>query len=325
MLEIKKPKIEITNTNSDETYCKLVLEPLERGFGITLGNSLRRILLSSLPGVAVTSIKVEGAQHEFTTIKGVKEDITEIILNIKGLAAKLNGNAKKLVYINAEGEGEVKAGDIEADSEVEILNPDLHIATLEKGAKLNMELVLSAGRGYVSAEKNKQEALNEIGVIMVDSIYTPVRKVNYFVENTRVGQVTDFDKLTLEVWTNGVISAQNAVSLASKIFNEHLNLFINLSSNKYTDKIMVDKSSEVKQKALEMTIEELELSVRAFNCLKRAGINTLEDLIEFGEENVVKVRNLGKKSLDEVIEKLHSLGYSLKGSSNNSNNVNEEK
>ena len=320
MLEIKKPKIEIASTNSDETYCKLVLEPLERGFGITLGNSLRRILLSSLPGVAVTSIKVEGAQHEFTTVKGVKEDITEIILNIKGIAAKLNGSTKKLVYINAEGEREVTAGDIESDSEVEILNPDLHIATLEKGAKLSMELVLSSGRGYVSAEKNKLNSVNEIGVIMVDSIYTPVRKVNYFVENTRVGQITDFDKLTLEVWTNGVISAKNAISLASKIFNEHLNLFINLSNNKYTDKIIVDKSNEVKQKALEMTIEELELSVRSFNCLKRAGINTLEDLIEFGEENVVKVRNLGKKSLDEVIEKLHSLGYSLKSSS-----VSEEK
>lgn len=318
MLEINKPKIEVIDTNSDETYCKLVLEPLERGFGITLGNSLRRILLSSLPGVAVTSIKVNGAQHEFTTVDGVKEDITEIILNIKGLAAKLNGSSKKIVYINAEGEGEVTAGDIEADSEVEILNPDLHIATLGKEAKLNMEIVLSFGRGYVSAEKNKQESLNEIGTIMVDSIYTPVRKVNYFVENTRVGQVTDFDKLVLEVWTNGVISARNAVSLASKIFSEHLGLFENISNQEYSDKIMVDKSSEVKQKALEMTIEELELSVRSFNCLKRAGINTLEDLIEFGEENVVKVRNLGKKSLDEVIEKLHSLGYSLKSGAGSS-------
>lgn len=315
MLEIKKPKIEVTSTNSDETYCKLVLEPLERGFGITLGNSLRRILLSSLPGVAVTAIKVEGAQHEFTTIEGVKEDITEIILNIKNLAAKLNGSSKKLLYINAQGEGEVTAGDIEADSEVEILNPDLHIATLDKTAKFSMELVLSSGRGYVSAEKNKLESINEIGIIPIDSIYTPVRKVNYFIENTRVGQVTDFDRLTLEVWTNGVISAQNAVSLASKIFNEHLNLFINLSSQKYSEKIMVDNASEVKQKVLEMTIEELELSVRSFNCLKRAGINTLEDLIEFGEENIVKVRNLGKKSLDEVIEKLHNLGYSLKSGS----------
>ena len=296
MIEIKKPKIDVSSKNSDDNYCKLVLEPLERGFGITLGNSLRRILLSSLPGVAVTSVKVEGAQHEFTTIEGVKEDVTEIILNIKGLAAKLSGSSKKIVYINAQGEGEVKAGDIEADSEVEILNPDMHIATLGKSAKLQMELVLSSGRGYVSAERNKQDMLNEIGVIPIDSIYTPVKKVNYFVENTRVGQVTDFDKLTLEVWTNGVISAQNAVSLASKIFSEHLNLFMNISNLKYSDKIMVDKSSDSVQKNLDMTIEDLDLSVRSFNCLKRAGMNTLGDLIEYGEENIGKVRNLGKKS-----------------------------
>lgn len=312
MLEIKRPKLDVASTNPDGTYCKVVLEPLERGFGITLGNSLRRILLSSLPGVAVTSVKVEGAQHEFTTIDGVKEDVTEIILNIKGLAARINGNSKKLLYINAEGEGEVTAGDIEADSEVEILNPDMHIATLAKSAKLKMELVLDSGRGYVNAERNKLSTLNEIGAIPIDSIYTPVKKVNYFVENTRVGQVTDFDQLTLEVWTNGVISAKNAVSLASKIFMEHLNLFVDLSNQGYSDDIMVDKASEVKQKALEMTIEELELSVRSFNCLKRAGINTLEDLIEFGKDNIMKVRNLGRKSLDEVIEKLESLGYSLK-------------
>ncbi len=321
MLEIKKPKIDISDTNSDGTYCKMVLEPLERGFGITLGNSLRRILLSSLPGVAVTSVKIEGAQHEFTTIEGVKEDVTEIILNLKGLAVRLNGSSKKVVYINAHGECEVTAGDIEADSEVEILNPSMHIATLDKSAKLNIEIVLNSGRGYVSAEKNKQDMASEIGIIPVDSIYTPVKKVNYFVDNTRVGQVTDFNKLTLEVWTNGVILAQNAVSLASKIFNEHLNLFINLSSQKYSDKIMVDKASESKQKYLDMTIEELELSVRSFNCLKRAGINTLADLIEFGEENIVKVRNLGKKSLDEVIEKLESLGYSLKSGSGAVNSV----
>lgn len=312
MLEIKKPKIDISSKNSDGTYCKLVLEPLERGFGITLGNSLRRILLSSLPGVAVTSVKVEGAQHEFTTIEGVKEDITEIILNLKGLAARLNGSTRKMVYINAQGEGEVTAGDIEADSEVEILNPEMHIATLGKSAKLQMELMLSCGRGYVSADKNKQSVLNEIGVIPIDSIYTPVKRVNYFVDNTRVGQITDFDKLILEVWTNGIITAQNAISLASKIFNEHLNLFANISNQQYSEKIIVDKTNDNVQKNLDMTIEDLDLSVRSFNCLKRAGMNTLGDLIEYGEENIVKVRNLGKKSLDEVIEKLKSLGYSFK-------------
>ncbi len=312
MIEIERPKVETAGMKADGTYGKLILEPLERGFGVTLGNSLRRVLLSSLPGTAVTSIKIDGVQHEFTTIPGVKEDITEITLNIKGLVAKIYGDSPKVMYINAEGEGEVTAADIQADSDVEILDPNMHIATLDRGAKLNMELVIDRGRGYVSAEKNKTYSSNEIGVIPVDSIYTPVVKVNYSVENTRVGQVTDYDKLTLEVWTDGTISAKESISLAAKILNEHLNLFANLSEEEYMDKIMVEKEEESKEKSLEMTIEELDLSVRSFNCLKRAGINTVEDLINHTEEDMMKVRNLGRKSLDEVILKLKSLGYDLK-------------
>ncbi len=313
MLEkIEKPDIETVELKSNGTYGKFVLEPLERGYGTTIGNSLRRVLLSSLPGVAVTSIKIDGVQHELSTIPGVKEDVSEIVLNLKGLTAKLYCDGPKTVYIEAEGECEVTAGDIKTDSEVEILVPDMHIATLDTGAKLYMEIVLDKGRGYVSAEKNKAIMVNApIGVIAVDSIYTPVLKVNYTVENTRVGQITDYDKLTLEVWTDGVISAKEAVSMAAKLLNEHLNLFINLSEETSVDEILAEKDNKSKDKVLEMTIEELDLSVRSFNCLKRAGINTVNDLIEKSEEEMMKVRNLGKKSFDEVKEKLASLGLEM--------------
>ena len=307
---IDRPKIDTAELKSDGTYGKFVVEPLERGFGTTLGNSLRRVLLSTLPGVAVTSIKIDGVQHEFSTIPGVKEDITEIVLNIKGLTAKIYGDAPKTVYIEAEGEGEVTAGSIKADSEVEILDPSMHIATLGAGAKLDMEITIDKGRGYVSAERNKQNLQSAIGVIPVDSIYTPVLKVNYTVDNTRVGQITDYDKLTLEVWTDGTISAKEAVSLAAKILNEHLNLFVDLSDATYTE-LLVETKDDSKETVLEMTIEELDLSVRSFNCLKRAGINTVKDLISKSEEEMMKVRNLGKKSLEEVRNKLISLGFSL--------------
>ena len=311
MIEIEKPRIETADIKSDGTYGRFVLEPLERGYGTTLGNSLRRVLLSSLPGVAVKSIKIDGVQHEFSTIPGVKEDVTEIVLNIKSLTAKIYGDAPKTVYIEAEGEGEVTAGDIKADSEVEILNPGMHIATLGEGAKLHMEIVIDRGRGYVPAERNKAEMIASFGAIPVDSIYTPVLKVNYTVENTRVGQITDYDKLTLEVWTDGTISAKEAVSLAAKVLNEHLNLFVDLSEQAANVEIMVEKGENPQEKVLEMTIEELDLSVRSFNCLKRAGINTVEDLISKSEEEMMKVRNLGKKSLEEVIAKLRSLGFDL--------------
>lgn len=312
MIEIEKPRIEALDLAEDGTYGKFVVEPLERGYGTTLGNSLRRVLLSSLPGVAVTSIKIDGVLHEFSTVEGVKEDVTEIVLNIKGLVVKINGEGPKVVYIEAEGPGEVTAGSIKCDSEVEILQPDMHIATLGEGAKLFMEITLDKGRGYVPAERNKQLMAPVIGVIPVDSIYTPVIKVNYTVENTRVGQITDYDKLTLELWTNGTISAQEAVSLAAKVLTEHLNLFVDLSGEAYTgDSIMVEKDDKGKEKVLEMTIEELDLSVRSFNCLKRAGINTVEDLINKSEEDMMKVRNLGRKSLEEVINKLAPLGFSL--------------
>ena len=304
MIEIEKPRIEALDLAADGTYGKFVVEPLERGYGTTLGNSLRRVLLSSLPGVAVTSVKIDGILHEFSTIEGVKEDVTEIILNIKGLIVKINGDGPKVVYIEAEGPGEVTAGSIKCDSEVEVLEPDMHIATLGEGAKLYMEITLDKGRGYVPAERNKQQMAPVIGVIPVDSIYTPVLKVNYNVENTRVGQITDYDKLTLEVWTNGTIGA--------KVLTEHLNLFVDLSGEAYVgDSIMVEKDDKGKEKVLEMTIEELDLSVRSFNCLKRAGINTVEDLISKSEEDMMKVRNLGRKSLEEVINKLASLGFSL--------------
>lgn len=311
MIEIEKPKIETEELKSDGSYGKFVVEPLERGYGTTLGNSLRRVLLSSLPGVAVTSIKVDGTVHEFSTLPGVKEDMTEIVLNIKGLTAKLHGDGPKIVYIEAEGPCEVTGASIKADSEVEILSPDLHIATVGEGGRLYMELTLDKGRGYVPAERNKQ-AQSIIGVIPVDSIYTPVLKVNYVVENTRVGQVTDYDKLTLEVWTNGTIAAKEAVSLGAKVLTEHLNLFVNLSGDAYDGEIMVEKDDKGKEKVLEMTIEELDLSVRSFNCLKRAGINTVEDLINRSEEDMMKVRNLGRKSLEEVVGKLASLGFGLR-------------
>ena len=309
-VSIDKPKIELLDMLPDGTYGKFVIEPLENGYGITLGNSLRRVLLSSLPGVAVTSVKIDGVLHEFSTISGVKEDVTEIILNVKGLTANLTSDGPKTVYIEAEGPCEVTGASIKADSEVEILNPDLHIATLDKGAKLVMELELDKGRGYVSAEKNKNSQ-TVIGVIPVDSIYTPVLKANFTVEDTRVGNVTDLDRLILEVWTNGTISAKDAVSLAAKILTEHLKLLVDLSEGQYSGEIMVEKGDIGKEKVLEMTIEELDLSVRSFNCLKRAGINTVEDLINKSEEDMMKVRNLGRKSLEEVIAKLDSLGVAL--------------
>nr|WP_319489104.1 DNA-directed RNA polymerase subunit alpha [uncultured Caproiciproducens sp.] len=313
MIEIEKPKIETEVLSNDGTYGKFVVEPLERGFGTTLGNSLRRVLLSSLPGVAVTSIKIDGVLHEFSTIPGVKEDVTEIVLNIKGLTAKLHCDGSKTVEICAEGPCDVTADSIKCDSEVEILNPEMHIATLGDGAKLYMELTLDKGRGYVSAERNKQNMnVNVIGELPVDSIYTPVYKVNYNVEPTRVGQSIDFDKLTLEVWTNGTIGAQEAVSLAAKVLTEHLNLFVDLSDKGSSTEIMVEKDDKGKEKVLEMTIEELDLSVRSFNCLKRAGINTVEDLINKSEEDMMKVRNLGRKSLEEVVWKMASLGFNLR-------------
>ncbi|QXM07339.1 DNA-directed RNA polymerase subunit alpha [Crassaminicella indica] len=313
MIEIEKPKIECVELSEDNTYGKFVVEPLERGYGITLGNSLRRILLSSLPGVAVTSVKVEGVLHEFSTVPGVKEDLTEIILNLKELSAKIHSNEPKVARIEAQGPGVVTAGDIIADADVEILNSDLHIATLEDDAKLVMEISLSKGRGYVPAENNKTLGM-PIGVIPVDSIYTPVRKVSYHVENTRVGQVTDYDKLTLEIWTDGSIKPDEGVSLGAKIMNDHLRLFIDLTDHVDNVEIMVEKEEDKKEKVMEMTIEELELSVRSYNCLKRAGINTVEELTQKSEEDMMKVRNLGKKSLEEVQHKLQELGLSLKPS-----------
>ena len=313
MIEIEKPRIETEELTDDGRYGRFVVEPLERGFGNTLGNSLRRVLLSSLEGCAVTSIKINGVLHEFSTIPGVKEDVTEIVLNMKSLVPKLYESTPKIVEIAAEGPCEVTAGDIKHDAEVEILNPDLHIATLGEGAKLNIEITLDKGRGYVPGERNKQlSGNNVIGVLPVDSIYTPVLKVNYTVDNTRVGQITDYDKLTLDVWTNGVINAQEAVSLAAKVLTEHLNLFVNLSDSVTNSEIMVEKDDKGKEKVLEMTIEELDLSVRSFNCLKRAGINTVEDLINKTTEDMMKVRNLGRKSLEEVEYKLESLGFGLK-------------
>ena len=312
MIEIEKPKIETEILSEDGTHGKFVVEPLERGFGTTLGNSLRRVLLSSLPGVAATSIKIDGVVHEISTVPGVKEDVTEIVLNIKGLIANLHCDGPKTVEISAEGPCNVTAGSIHCDSEVEILNPDMHIATLSDGAKLSMEITLDRGRGYISADRNKAKMVtNVIGELPIDSIYTPVLKVNYNVEPTRVGQSIDFDKLNLEVSTNGIISAQEAVSLAAKILTEHLNLFVDLSDAGSNTEIMVEKDDKGKEKVLEMTIEELDLSVRSFNCLKRAGINTVEDLINKSEEEMMKVRNLGRKSLEEVIWKMNSLGFNL--------------
>ena len=313
MVKIIEPRIETAELKPDGTYGKFVAEPLDRGFGITLGNSLRRVLLSSLPGVAVSSVKIDGIQHEFSTIPGVKEDVTEIILNIKGLTAKLYCDEPIRVKIAAEGECEVTAGSISGSSEVEVLDPGMHIATLAEGAKLSMELTLQKGQGYVSADRNKQldGGKAPVDTIFVDSIYTPVLKVNYSVENTRVEQITDYDKLTLEVWTDGTISAKEAVSLAAKILNRQLNHFVELSDEVGSTEIMEKKEDTGRDKVLEMTIEELDLSVRAFNCLKRAGVNSVGDLVTKSTDEMMKVRNLGKKSLEEVMSKLEALGFHL--------------
>ena len=316
MIEIEKPQIECIETPGDDSYGKYVVEPLERGYGTTLGNALRRIMLSSLPGTAATSIKIAGVQHEFSTIPGVKEDVTEIVLNVKGLLTKLHSETVKTVYIEAVGPCEVTAGDIKADGEVEVLNPEMHIATLDNGATLNMEISLSHGRGYVPADRNKPQQ-NVIGTIAVDSIYTPVYKVNYTVEPTRVGTSSDFDKLTLEVWTDGTISARDAVSLGAKILCDHFTLFTDLSENVGSKPTVVEKAEAQRDKVLEMTIEELDLSVRSFNCLKRANINTVEDLISKTEDEMMKVRNLGRKSLEEVINKLAMMGLHLADEENN--------
>ena len=318
MIEIEKPQIECIETPGEASYGKYVVEPLERGYGTTLGNALRRIMLSSLPGTAATSIKIAGVQHEFSTIPGVKEDVTEIVLNIKGLLTKLHTESGKTVYIEATGPCEVTAGDIKADAEVEVLNPELHIATLDSGASLNMEITLSHGRGYVSADRNKAaQPQTVIGVIPVDSIYTPVYKVNFTVEPTRVGASSDFDKLTLEVWTDGTISARDAVSLGAKILCDHFTLFTDLSETVGSKPTVVEKQDTGGSKILDLTIEELDLSVRSFNCLKRANINTVADLISKTEDEMMKVRNLGRKSLEEVINKLAMMGLTLASDDNN--------
>ncbi len=311
MLEIERPNIECTSISEDKQKATYVMEPLERGFGTTLGNSLRRILMSGLPGVAVTSVKIDGVLHEFSTIPGVHEDVTNIVLNLKGLCAKMFTEEPKKLIVNAKGPCEVKAKDIEHDSEVEIINEDMHIATLDADATLFMEITLEKGRGYVLADKNKTPNM-PIGVIPMDSLFTPVTKVNFSVENTRVGQITDFDKLTLDVCTNGSMNVDEAVSLAAKIMSEYLSQFINLTDHVSDVEIMVEKEEDKKEKILEITIEELDLSVRSYNCLKRAGINTVEELIMRNEEEMMKVRNLGKKSLEEVQQKLEALGLGLR-------------
>ena len=320
MIEIEKPNITTVDLSEDGRKGTFIVEPLERGYGITLGNSLRRVLLSSLPGVAVTNIKIDGVLHEFSTVPGVKEDVTEIVLNVKGITAKLHTNSPKTVVIDVIGEQVVTAGDIKQDTDIEILNPDHHIATVAQGERFYMELTFDNGRGYVSQERNKQihtsllgsNVSAPIGTIYTDSIYTPVYNVRYTVDSTRVGTVTDYDKLTIEIETNGTISAKEAVSLGAKILNEHLNLFVDLSEEARNESIMVEREETIKEKVLEMTIEELDMSVRSFNCLKRAGIDTVEDLTNRTEEDMIKVRNLGKKSLEEVIQKLASLGLTLK-------------
>ena len=317
MIEIEKPQIECIETPGDASYGKYVIEPLERGYGTTLGNALRRIMLSSLPGTAATSIKIAGVQHEFSTIPGVKEDVTEIVLNVKNLLTKLYCEGGKTVFIEATGPCEVTAGDIKSDGEVEVLNPELHLATLDVGATLSMEITLSHGRGYVSADRNKALRPNVIGVIPIDSIYTPVYKVNYTVESTRVGASSDYDKLTLEVWTDTTITARDAVSLGAKILCDHFALFTDLSDTLGDKSTVVEKAADSKDKMLELTIEELDLSVRSFNCLKRANINTVEDLISKTEDEMMKVRNLGRKSLEEVIGKLEAMGLSLADEENN--------
>ena len=316
MFEFEKPNIEVVEISDDNKYGRFTLEPLERGYGTTLGNSLRRIMLSSLPGAAVSQIKIAGVLHEFTTIPGVKEDVTEIVMNIKELAIRNNSqtNEPKIAYIDFSGEGVVTAGDIHVDQDIEIINPDLVIATLDSSdSKLYMELTITRGRGYVDAEKNTVDN-SAVGVIPIDSIYTPVERVNIQIENTRVGQITDFDKLTIEVFTNGALAPDEAISLAAKVLSEHLNLFINLSENAKTAEVMVEKEEDDKEKVLEMNIDELELSVRSYNCLKRASINTVEELINKTPEEMMKVRNLGRKSLDEVFAKLKELGLELKSS-----------
>ena len=318
MIEIEKPNIATINLSDDGRNGKFIIEPLERGYGITLGNSLRRVLLSSLPGVAVTNIKIDGVLHEISTIPGVKEDVPEIVLNVKGIIAALHCDGPKTVVIDTTGACDITAGDIKQDADIEILNPDFHLVTVENNVRFYMELTFDHGRGYVSQEKNKQLYLQNnqggapVGPIFTDSIYTPVYNVNYKVENTRVGSSTDYDKLTLEVLTNGVILAKEAISLGAKILNEHLNLFVDLSDEAKNAEIMVEREETIKEKVLEMTIEELDMSVRSFNCLKRAGIDTVEDLINRTEEEMMKVRNLGKKSLEEVIQKLHSLNLDLR-------------
>lgn len=312
MIEIERPNILTAELSEDGKHGIFVVEPLERGYGITLGNSLRRVLLSSLPGVAATQIKIDGVLHEISTVPGVKEDVTEIVLNVKGIVAKLYTQTPKTVIIDVRGGCTVTAGDIQTDADIEILNPEHHIATVEEGYPFYMEITFGKGRGYVSSEKNKQQSTPMIGVIFTDSIFTPVYSASYTVENTRVGNITDYDKLTLEVTTNGTINAKEAVSLAAKFLSEHLSLFIDLSDEAKNTDIMIDRAETTKEKVLEMTIEELDMSVRSFNCLKRAGIDTVEDLINRTEEDMIKVRNLGKKSLEEVIQKLESLGLSLK-------------
>jgi len=319
MVEIEKPRITCFDSPEDPSYGKYVVEPLERGYGMTLGNSLRRILISSLPGYAATSVKIAGVQHEFSTVPGVTEDVTEIVLNVKQLILKLHSQGPKTVYIDAVGPCEVTAGDIKADGEVEILNPELHICTLGEGATFNMEITLSQGRGYVSADRNKT-AQTVIGVIPIDSIYMPVKKVNYSVEPTRVGDKTDFDKLTLEVWTDSTISAKDAVSLGAKILSDHMTVFTNLSDTVSAGSTVVEKTSDRPDTKLSMTIDELDLSVRSFNCLKRANINTVADLISKTDEDMMKVRNMGKKSLDEVQKKLEMMGLSLASEDSGSNN-----
>ena len=310
MIEFEKPNIKCLEIDNEKNYAKFVCEPLERGYGITIGNSLRRILLSSLPGCAIKSVKIDGAQHEFTTIPDVVEDVPELILNLKMVRIKMDKNEEKTLRIDFDGEGEVKAGDIITDGTVEVLNPDLHIATVSKGGKLHLEMTADMGRGYNTAEKNKVPN-QPIGVIAIDSIYSPVKKVNYAVENTRVGQMVDYDKLTIELWTDGSLEPYEALSLAAKVLTEHLKLFVDLSETAKTTQIMIEKEENKKEKILEMPIEELELSVRSFNCLKRAGISTVEDLANKTENDMMKVKNLGKKSLDEVIAKLHDLGLDL--------------
>ena len=310
MIEFEKPVIEIVEKKDDDTYGRFVIEPLERGYGTTLGNSLRRIMLSSLPGVAVTSVKIEGVLHEFSTIPGVKEDVIKILLNLKGLAAEIYTDEPKVIYIEASEEGEITAGDIIADSDVDILNPEMHIATLSKGSTLNMEMRIEKGRGYVAADKNKYPGM-PIGTIPMDSIFSPIIKVNFLVENTRVGQITDFDKLTIDIWTDGTTTPEEALSLAAKVLSEHLNLFINLTEHATTVEIMVEKEESEKERIREMSIEELELSVRSSNCLRRANIDTVEKLTQRSEEDMIKVRNLGRKSLNEIKHKLAEIGLSL--------------